>query len=236
MLVSKILEIIRIKTADPLFDDSDEDSLFKTSELLYYLNNAIREATTRAKMLFTSTYTINAIAGINQYDVPEGVYNVIQILDEDKHEVLKIQEVDFKQRYYHGHYDDNFGSVLYRDDWRNDTNDLPYCFMQESENNQLVFYPTPDKDSILTMRANYILEDVTESDEIAVEIAEIHQRDLIYWVLYEAYGKQDADAWDDQASIKNLQLFENTFGAKQSAINYIDMQQYPNDPGSLRDY
>jgi len=236
MLVNQLIDIVRIKTADPLFGGTDDDSLFKTDELLYYLNNAIREAISRGNLLFTSDYKISLKSGVNEYSLPEGTYNILQMLDEEQHEVIKIHEVDFRQRYYHGHYDDNFGSVLYRDDWRNDTNDLPYAFMQESKNDRLVFYPVPSTDSVVTVRANYLVEDISLLDDIPEEISEIYHRDLIYWVLYEAYGKQDADAWDNQASEKNLVLFENTFGQKQSAINFKEMQQYPDDPGSLRDY
>ena len=49
------------------------------------------------------------------------------------------------------------------------------------------------------------------------EISEEHHRNLIYWVLHEAYNKRDADgidgsSYDPQKAFENLSMFNQAFG------------------------
>lgn len=227
--------MIRIKLTDPLFDDDDDDSLFKTDELLYYINNALREAVFRGKMLVKDDFTISLVAGTSSYPVPNTVVQVTQILDENKHDIVKIQEVDFGEKTFHG-IDDNLGSSLYRNDWRNDTGDLPTHYMQNTVNNTLVLYPIPTRDSIVTLRGSYIVEDLIEADSIPIALSAIYHPDLIYWVLFEAFDKPDADTYDPQSAEKNKQRFIEVFGEKLTADQFQEMLSFPDDAGSLRDY
>lgn len=235
MNVSRLLEIIRIKTDDALNGTSDADCLFKTNELLYYINNAMREVTFRGGMLFKQTYNISLLTGISEYKVPRGIYLVSQILDENKNQLSKIQEVDFNQAYLSS-YNDNFANDTVSRNWRTDTNDLPYAYLQNLTNNKLVFYPIPSKDSIVSVRGLYLNDELGAGDTIPTAISEIYQPDLIYWVLYEAYGKQDADVYDANLSTKNFNRFEETFGQKLTAEQFKEMLEFPDDAGSLRDY
>lgn len=233
MEVSKLLDIIRIKLDDFLFNDSDDDALFKTDELVYYINNALREAVFRGKLLVRHSDTINLLTGISEYNVPSGIVNITQILDENNKQVSKIQEVDLNQKIFNA-YSDDFG--IYNDDWRNDTSDLPYGFMQNTTTNKLVFYPIPSKDSIVTIRGTYLSDELDSSDELPAELSEIYQPDLIYWVLYEAFDKPDADTYNPTAAEKNKKRFTEVFGEKLTANQFQEMLAFPDDPGSLRDY
>ena len=58
------------------------------------------------------------------------------------------------------------------------------------------------------------------------EIAEEYHRDLIYWVLHEAYKKQDADSFQQERSDDFLARFTEVFGEYISAeIRLNQMQQ-----------
>ena len=234
MEVSKLLEIIRIKTDDVIIID-DSDSLFKTSEILYYINNALREVVFRGRMLVKQDYTINLLTGVSEYPVPSGVVQVTQVIDENSQGLSKIQEIDFNQKYFNT-YNDNFANGTVSNNWRTDTADLPYAYMQNSVNNKLKFYPIPSKDSIVNLRGSYIVEELDETDDIPIELSEIYHPDLIYWVLYEMYGKQDADVFDPQESENNFNKFEEIFGKKITGEQFQEMLEFPDDAGSLRDY
>jgi len=59
-------------------------------------------------------------------------------------------------------------------------------------------------------------EDIkTESQEF--EIPEEYHRDLIWWVLYECYGKRDIDSFDNDKATEYLVMFNTIFGETVSA-------------------
>ena len=233
MDVSRLLEIIRIKIDD--FDDT-EDELFTDDELIYYINNALAEAAFRGKLFVKENYSLELVPGQREYSVPANVISITQILDEDKRDVNKIQEVDFEQTIYHSCADNAFSNTSTSNDWRKDTDSLPYYFMQNTTNNKLVFYPIPNKISVVTMRGWYLPVVVESDDELPAELSPIYQHDLIYWVLFECYDKQDADVHHPGKAEENKQRFAEVFGEKMTADVFQEVLEYPDDPGSLRSY
>lgn len=225
MEVSQLLSIIRIKFADPLLDNSDEGCLFKTDELIYYINNALREATLRGKLLVKGTFSVNLLTGTNTYSVPRTMITVDEVLDENKSKLDKLQEADLNSRLYYG-----------SNEWRTDVRDLPVAFIQNSTNNTLMFWPIPSKDSTITLRGTYFVDDLDSTDDIPIALSELYQRDLIYWVLYEGYSKQDADTYEPGEAEINKRRFTEIFGEKPTGEEFQEILNYPDDPGSLRDY
>lgn len=222
MEVSKLLELARIKLDDHLFGDDDEISLFKTTELIDYINNALREVVFRGGLLVKQNYTLNLINGTAEYTIEDGVINIIQMLDENKELITKIQEVDL---------DSN------SDTWRTDTAELPYHVIQSDVNNKLLVYPIPTKDSVISFRASYFpIDEFDAIDDIPIELSELYQRDLLFWVLHEAFDRPDADTYNDKKSEDNLDKFEQTFGKKIPAERFREMMNYPDNPGSHRDW
>lgn len=49
---------------------------------------------------------------------------------------------------------------------------------------------------------------ITEPDQELVDVEPQHQPYLVEWMLHLAYGKQDADAFDEQASLRARAVFE----------------------------
>jgi len=226
--VNDLLEIIRIKLADPLQDDPepDEGCLFKTTELVYYINNALKEAVYRGKLLVKNDFTIDLIAGKAEYTIPDTVINIEKVFSEnDNNEPLvKVQEQDLS----HGCYG--------LETWREDEAVYPTRYIQGLVNNGVLFYPKPTIASTLTIRATYLASPVIEGDSLPVELSTLFEADLIFWVLGEAYDKQDADGFDPTASKRNFDRFDEAFGKKVNNDLLLEIQNYPDNPGSLRDY
>lgn len=225
MKVSKLMEIIRVKTADQLPEDGNDEGCLATNEtLLYYINNALDELALRGKLLIrTNTDTIDLKATISEYEIPNGSFLVNQILDKNNNKITKIQEVDLD------------GSILIKQDWRNNTDTIPIAFIQ-TPNNTVRFYPIPSIDSTVTVKSFYFHDEVKENNELPEELINIHQRGLIHWVLYEYYDTQDADAQDAKASEHNLDKFTEMFGERLPALQFTEMLSFPEDAGSHRDY
>jgi hypothetical protein len=51
------------------------------------------------------------------------------------------------------------------------------------------------------------------------EINRRFHESLVFWMLYRAYSKQDAETKDAKKAGENLALFEQEFGKKSSAID-----------------
>jgi len=221
MEVSKLLALARIKLDDPLWDGLDDDSLFKTNELVEYLNQALREVVFRGKLIVKSDVTLNLVTDQDSYAVPDGMIIIGKILDENNEPIIKIQEVDL----------DNY--------YRNDTATLPTHFFQSLISNKLIFHPTPTADSIVKLEGTFvpIIDDALgSSDDLPVELSEIYQRDLIHWILYEAFDKPDADTYDPKKSERSKKRFTDIFGEKLPADQLQEIIGYPDDPGSHRDF
>lgn len=224
MEVSKLLELARIKFDDPIFDNDDEGSLFKTSELIEYINSALREVVFRGKLIIQKDIDLNILTDISEYSVPSGVIVVEKILDENKERLTKIHEVDIEDNNYF---------------YKNDTSDLPTHFFQELTPNTITIYPIPTKDSIVKISGTYvpiISNDLDSSDDLPVKLHEIYHRDLIYWVLYEGFSRPDADTYDPKKAALNEQKFIDIFGEKLHADQLAEIMGYPDDPGSMKDY
>lgn len=221
MLISDFLATIRDKVEDPLNPDmTDEGCSFSTAELIEYINTALKEVVFRGKLLISTTETLNLVAGTAEYDVPAKAIVVERILDENNERVVKTQEVDLDRE---------------SKSWRRETAPLPCNFMQFL-NRKLLFYAIPTKASTVTLRLSYVLPDLEASDELPAELSELYYRDLIYWVLYEAYSKPDADMFNPNAALSNKKEFINVFGKKLNADQLKEIIEYPDDPGTLRSY
>lgn len=234
MDVSSLLSLARTKLDDPLFNDDDESALFKTDELLEYINSALREVVFRGKLIIKKGITLDLVTGQWEYPVPGNLIVIERIDNEDNRPLVKVQEVDLENRY-------NQNNSIFFDSryYKENTADLPTHYFQHQTPNNLTFYPTPTKDSVLTLMGTYVptmSKDLGSSDALPKALHEMYQRDLIYWILAEAFDKPDADTYDPKKSEKNRQKFIDTFGEKIPADQLAEIMAYPDNPGSMKDY
>lgn len=56
-----------------------------------------------------------------------------------------------------------------------------------------------------------------QDDDDEPEIAEVHHINLLDWVLFRAYSKPDADAFDPNRSADSMKSFSDYFGKRGTA-------------------
>lgn len=103
-------------------------------------------------------------------------------------------------------------------DWESETG-TPSHYVTDYQSGAIRLYPSPTvNDDLLLTVTRLPLKDMA-SGEDKPEIREEYHDALVQWVLYRAYGKQDADIFDPAKAAKALALFEREFGRKSSARN-----------------
>lgn len=107
--------------------------------------------------------------------------------------------------------------------------------------NELFIHPGIPKDGTLTVEFSRLpTEDeqmTSSSDEPVVPLQ--HQRQLVHWMLYEAFSVRDADGRDDKRASAAEQNFTKAFGPRMSAKLYtherrtlLGGRMYPRSLGS----
>lgn len=240
MNIAELLTIARIKLADPIHDNSanpnasdDEDSLFKTDELIYYINNAVREACVRGHMLTERDIVFKIKENVAQYNTPDNLIKLTQVIDENDEPLSKVQEVDLDRGGYKVAW--NSEIPVATNSWRNDVRDIPTYFIQDQPNH-IRFYPIPTKYQTLRIKGIFYPDLMSESDELPDELNVLYHHNLLDWVLYECFSKVDADSYDSSRGYDNLNSFNEVFGEKPSALQIREIQNYPDQAGSLPDY
>jgi len=217
MNITDLLRIVRIKLADPLYDNSDESALWKTDELLYYINNAIREVSLRGFMIIERDTSFKIKSNVSQYSMPDNMFKLIQVIDENNEPLIKVQEVDLNKA------------------WRTDVKDVPTYFIQ-NQPSHLRFYPIPTKDQVVLVKGAVYPDDLIEADELPDELNIMYHHNLLDWVLYECFNKIDVDGYDKNRGFDHLAAFNEVFGEKPSALQMREIQNYPDDARSHQNY
>lgn len=180
--------------------DTEKDYLWPDAFLIRALNEAERQACNRANLLFDdATYSLTLTDGVASYAVNPLVtqieyveFNGKEVLHKSKHEVQR---------------DD----ALWRT--RSGMLDKPVSYIMRGHT--LTLTPKPDAaDAALPVNLEVYRLPVTPmaADADTPEIPSEYHRDLIYWVLHEAYKKQDADAFNQEKSDYFLGRFTEIFG------------------------
>jgi hypothetical protein len=81
----------------------------------------------------------------------------------------------------------------------------------------LTLSSVPDVDYTLCIEFFRLPKSALRADEDEPEIAEVHHQKLIDWMLYRAYSKPDADAFDPNKAKDSLAAFTAYFGRRGNA-------------------
>lgn len=208
MEVSEIIQIIREDYLDDTFSgylnasdaEKEDQFLWTDASLLRYLTEAQRQACNRTDFLYDDeTFSITLVAGSPTYVISNLITRIEQVSLNDK-TVAHKSKIQLQMDHPHWRSDSGIGS-----------SDASYTI----RGRKLRMYPIPDAldaGSIVYLDTYRLpLESITSvGDEL--EIPEEYHRDLIWWVLYEAYSKQDADGYDKERGLQYLAQFEQVFG------------------------
>lgn len=189
-------------------DDLAEPYLWSDDELIDYANDAEQEACRRARLLVDSSTAavtqIAVVAGTALYELDERVLFVRRARFAGHLPLLRKNMQDMED---HDPY------------WQDAAADQPSAFVPDYDTGKLLLWPTPtENDTLYLTVVRAPLADMNDPSDTP-EIASRWHRSLRFWMLYRAYGKQDAEANDPKKAATALALFEQEFGQKSSAID-----------------
>jgi hypothetical protein len=189
--------------------DTAEPYLFDSGERIAWFDEAVEEACLRKNLLFddstaavtqiavttpTTTYTLHAaISAITRaYLVVGTEYHYLDLVTRE--------ELDQK-----------------RPAWREDTVDEPKYLIVDEEEVRLV--PPPSEDGTLYLEVYRVPLDDEKMVETGDEpvIADMHHRFLVYWAVYRALSRPDADYYDPAGAEAAMESFEKYFGTRPTA-------------------
>ena len=200
MTLDDLIVLARIRLRDKITPYFWEDD-----ELIEFANSAVDEACIRARLL-QDTITIPVTAGV---DVASPAYNVLS--------------------YKHGFFNDGVETTPITKISDTDYNWLvknspvtqqkPLHFKCTANSSDLILFPAPASSGTITIdvrRMPLASERLVGGSDVP-PIPEQFQRDLVWWMVYEAYSVHDADLQDKAAADKAEAKFEAKFGRRPTA-------------------
>lgn len=197
-----------INLARARLDDTKTPYLWSDDDLTDYANAAVREACDRAWLLYDS-YTpsvceIHLSAAQDVYDLHPSIQSIQRAtLRARATRIAQVNERDI-------------GRDLDGEQWWNMTG-IPTSYFIHRDT--ITVYPTPSESDVLDLhvyRRPLSSEELKDSTDVPV-IPEQYHRQLVHWMLHEAYQKNDSDVMNAKASDAAAVEFIRAFGSGRSA-------------------
>lgn len=214
MDISELITIIREDYLDDTFSgwesateaEKADQFLWSDSALYRYITEAQKQACMRTDFLYDDvSFTITMVSGSPSYTIDTGIIAIENVEYNNSKNVKHMSVEDFKRTYT---------------DWRTasgmENQDLFYTI----RGRKLRVYPIPDStdaDNTISIEAWRLPSDSITSSGDDLEIPEEFHRDLILWVLHEAFNKRDAETYDPGKSSDYLAQFNQRFGTPVSS-------------------
>lgn len=210
-----------------MLDDQSEPYLWSDETLNRYLNNAVREACIRARLLKDDA---DSMPSLCQYPVTAG-----QPIIKLKREILVVRT---------GMLDGSChklwaltGESMDRHcpTWQSTTQQpgTPQYMVMDLAQKTLRLYPTADVSGLLRIRAwrMPLDKELMATDAAEPVIALPDPEEFKHWVAHEAYLKKDSETFDATRSSTHLALFEQRFGSRPTLH---DMARWADSPARVR--
>lgn len=202
MTLRDLIEQFRFDT-----DDVSTPPLVTDKELTVLLNEAEREAATRAHLLFdrsSAFATLSLKAGIREIRVNPIAVDVAMIwLIDSGGERHKVTATDRDEQ-------DRINP-----DWRTNT-ELPTGFMFY-DSGVVEFNAAADADYTAKLETHRLPKSAMAQKTDSPEIGAIHHPYLVEWAKYKTYAKPDSDLFDANKAKEALAKFEDYFGFRPDA-------------------
>jgi len=203
-------------------DSVSQSYLWSDAEWTEYANDGEREACRRARLLIDSTTTevcqITLDATHTTFDLDPRVIFIRRVK-------LAGQSIPLKRVSYKD-LDQN------RTGWDEETG-TPLAYIPDLDTNLFRPFPSPIAAGTINMTVVRLpLADMGTGGE--PEINSRYHSGLVHWMLHRAYAKQDSETLDKKKSAEYLDLFEQEFGKKSSALDETWIQRehgYTEDEG-----
>lgn len=193
-----------------LADDTVETYLWSTELVEGYADQAEIEACTRKPFLFSTTDP-----DLCEIDITGGTATY------DRNPVIR-------RVFYARFVQDGFSNKLVirtRDemteiapDWVDSVGVPKYLIIEDSH---FTLSPAPEDDGVLKLELSHIPVKTMSARGLPT-ITAAHHYNLVYWMLYLAYSKRDADTFNPKKALDYAQMFADYFGDAPSAQHATD--------------
>lgn len=214
MTLDDLIESFRVDSDDKArsLNGDDSDLLWGDEEVVRWFAEAEEEAAIRKRLLFGEksisviatkrAYTFSALYEITRADLQEVGASAPLC-------ALRIVSRDYMD--------------LIDPSWRTRAG-RPTHLIQEDT--RIVLAGVVDRPYTLMLEGLRLPASPLSTDDTSVEpeIAPVHHRHLVNWVLHRAYGKQDADTFDSARSDRAEKAFTAYFGPRPDADLRKDMR------------
>lgn len=202
MNLSDLRKSFRVKTGDLA-----SPYLWKDEEIDGYINEALVEAVDRGLTVFDrDSFTVDVEVGVTAYQLDASIIRVKEVWVTTKDGiVLDAPELMHPSRAYAGYERDVF-SELSQDSQG----------YRVEEDGLFVLGADPAVSAVLSLVVHRYARTL-EDDSDTPEIANMYHNRMLEWALKLAYLKQDADAFDPNASDRHDAEFSRTFGPPKTA-------------------
>ena len=183
--------------------DTAKPYLWPDDELAPWFSEAEAEAAVRARLIHDADELVFKAGDNDPVDLPVGLFDIqyaeLRAADGTAYELkgASRQELD-----------------RIRSGWRT-RNERPGNYVHEDKT--LILTALPDQDYTLFIEFFRTPRNPMQNDDDEPEIAEVHHINLLDWVLFRAYSKPDADAFDPNRSADSVKSFSDYFGKRGTA-------------------
>jgi len=208
MEISELITILREDYLSDTFEgwedasdaEKNDQFLWPDKALFRYITEAQRQACNRTDFLYKESFSITLVQGSPSYKINGKITFIEKVTMDGTTDVTHMSKAQFQNDF---------------PTWRTDEGMEGQPLKYVMRGHVLRIYPIPDAvdaGKVLSIDAFHIpLEDITSTGD-ELEIPDEYHRDLIWWVLYEAYSKQDADGYDRDKGLMYLKQFNQAFG------------------------
>ena len=216
MILSELIRKFRVAAFD-----MEQPYLFADEDITDWLNDAVKEAAIRGRLIHDSTTTgvctISTLPAIPNYALHESLYEIdaIHWLSVDNpYRVNRLRLVS----------QEDMADIWH--DWRTRDHDTPEYAIQHDTNIRLV--PAPNVAGVITIEGyrTPIAPMVLDTDRPEINI--IHHEYLIQWALHKGFGIPDSEVFDMNRSALTEQEFTKYFGERpDSDLRRITREDVP---------
>jgi hypothetical protein len=212
-----------------MLSDETQPYLWDDASINRYLNNAVREACIRARLLKDdadsqpSFCTIAVIAGQARYSyIPEILVIRSGAIIGGNLPKLWALTAESMDRQEPG-WDTN----------QNASSMSPRYMVMDLTQKSFRLSPTPTVNASLRLRVwrMPLSSELMTGDDIAPVIQIPDPEELLHWAAYEAYLKKDSETFDATRAAQHLAMFEQRFGSRPSLE---DMARWADSPPRVR--
>lgn len=222
MEIGELITTLREDYLDDVFEgwesatDDEKEGQFLWSDafLIRSLSEAQKQACNRTDFLYDDSSKITKITLIDG----QSTYSIDPLITFVEYAGFDGEEVELLSKH-----------ELQRQNaqWRTltgMTGNKVYCIMR---GHSVRFVPAPnstDNGKIVSLEVYHLPKEPIESSGDDLVIPEEYQRDLIWWVLYEAFSKPDTEVFNPEKGKGYLKMFTDIFG--ESVSSEVRMNQY----------